>query len=136
MAKKKKNRRGAGMTRPARSGSGPAGMGGGVGGGGMGNIMAQVNKLQEEMEKTQEALAEEELTVTAGGGMVSIVVTGNKELRSIKIKPEVVDPDDVEMLEDLILAAMTEAMQKADELSEERLGPLTSGLGLPPGLGL
>ncbi|MCB0131264.1 MAG: YbaB/EbfC family nucleoid-associated protein, partial [Caldilineaceae bacterium] len=90
---------------------------------------------QEEMEKTQAALAEEELTVTAGGGMVTVIISGAKELRSIKIKPEAVDPDDVEMLEDLIMAAVTEAMKAADDLSEERMGGLTGGLGLPPGLG-
>ena len=97
--------------------------------------MSQVSKLQEEMEKTQAELADEELTVTAGGGMVTIVITGQKEVRSVKIQPEAVDPDDVEMLEDLVLAAITEALQKADELSEERMGDLTGGMGLPPGLG-
>jgi DNA-binding YbaB/EbfC family protein len=110
------------------------GFGGGMPGG-MGGLMAQVNKMQEEMEKTQAALAEEEIEVSAGGGMVTVVITGAKAVRSIKIKPEAVDPDDVEMLEDLVLAAVTEAMQKADELSEERMGGITGGLGLPPGLG-
>ena len=135
MAKKKKNRRGAGIKRPTRNVGAAPGMGG-MGGGGMGNVLAQVNKLQEEMEKTQAELAEEELTVSAGGGMVTVVISGDKELRALKIDPEVVDPEDVEMLEDLILAAISEAMQKVDELSEARLGPLTSGLGLPPGLGI
>lgn len=110
------------------------GFGGGMPGG-MGGLMAQVNKMQEEMEKTQAALAEEEIEVSAGGGMVTVVITGAKAVRSIKIKPEAVDPDDVEMLEDLVLAAVTEALQKADELSEERMGSITGGLGLPPGLG-
>ena len=113
------------------------GMGGFGGGmpGGMGGLMAQVTKMQEEMEKTQAELAEEELEVSAGGGMVTIVITGAKEVRSIKIKPEAVDPDDVEMLEDLVLAAVTEALQKADALAEERMGGVTGGLGLPPGFG-
>lgn len=125
MAKKKKGKRPSG------------GMGAGMGGmsGGMGGLMSQITKLQDEMEKTQAELAEEELEVTAGGGMVTVVITGGKELRSIKIKPEAVDPDDVEMLEDLVLAAVSEAMAKADALSEERLGALTGGMGLPPGLG-
>lgn len=125
MAKKKPKANRSGM---------PGGFGGGMPGG-MGGLMAQVTKMQEEMEKTQAELAEEELEISAGGGMVTVIITGAKEIRSIKIKPEAVDPDDVEMLEDLVLAAVTEAMQKADELSEERLGSITGGLGLPPGLG-
>jgi len=128
MAKKRKNK--GRSTLP--SGGGMPGMGGG----GMGNLMSQMQKLQEEMEKTQEELGDEEVTVTAGGGMVTVVATGAQEIRSIKIKPEVVDPDDVEMLEDLVLAAVTEALQKSQELAEERMGDLTGGLGLPPGLGL
>ena len=124
------------MAKKKKSSSRSSGFGGGgMASGGMGNLMSQVNKLQEEMEKTQAALAEEELTVTAGGGMVTVIISGAKELRSIKIKPEAVDPDDVEMLEDLIMAAVTEAMKAADDLSEERMGGLTGGLGLPPGLG-
>lgn len=124
------------MAKKKKSSSRSSGFGGGgMASGGMGNLMSQVNKLQEEMEKTQAALAEEELTVTAGGGMVTVIISGAKELRSIKIKPEAVDPDDVEMLEDLVMAAVTEAMKAADDLSEERMGGLTGGLGLPPGLG-
>jgi hypothetical protein len=103
--------------------------------GGMGGLMAQMQKLQAEMEKTQDELAQEELTVTAGGGMISVTITGKQEFRAIKINPAAVDPDDVEMLEDLVLAAVTEAMQKSQELQEERMGGLTGGLGLPPGLG-
>jgi hypothetical protein len=130
MAKKRKNK-------GRSSAPGGAGMGmPGMGGGGMGNLMSQVQKLQEEMEKAQEALAEEEVEVTAGGGMVTVVATGQQEIRSIKIAPEVVDPDDVEMLEDLVLAAVTEALQKSQELAEERMSGLTGGMGLPPGLGL
>ncbi len=107
----------------------------GMGSGGIGNLMAQVQKLQEEMEKTQAALQEEEFTVSVGGGAVTIVATGEPRLRSITIKPEVVDADDVEMLQDLILAAVNDALQKAHDLQEERMGGLTGGLGLPPGLG-
>ncbi len=126
MAKKKKSK---------RPSSGMGGFGGMGGGGGMGNLMSQMTKLQDEMERTQAELAQEELEVTAGGGMVTVIITGGKEIRSIKIKPEAVDPEDIEMLEDLVLAAVTEALDKADALAEERMGGLTGGLGLPPGLG-
>lgn len=114
------------------------GLGGGRGFGGgmpsMGGLMSQVQKLQEEMEKAQAALADEEITVSAGGGAVTIVVTGAREFRSVTIKPEVVDPDDVEMLQDLLLAAFNDALQQAKQLEDERMGSLTGGIGLPPGL--
>ena len=114
----------------------PRGMGLPAGGGlNMGNLMSQMQKLQEEMEKTQAALSQEELTVTAGGGMITVVVSGQQEIRSIAIKPEVVDPEDVEMLQDLVLTAVNEALQHSRELQEERMGGLTGGMGLPPGLG-
>lgn len=120
-------------------GSGPQPNFGGMtpnsGAGGMNNLMSQMQKLQEEMEKTQDSLADEEVTGSSGGGMVTVVATGKQEIRSIKIKPEAVDPDDVEMLEDLVLAAVVDALQKSQALAEERMGGLTSGLGLPPGLG-
>ena len=102
----------------------------------MGNLMSQMQKLQAEMEATQEELADEEVTVSSGGGMVTVVATGRQEIKSIKIQPEAVDPDDVEMLEDLVLAAVTEALLKSQEMADERLGGLTDGMGLPPGLGL
>jgi DNA-binding YbaB/EbfC family protein len=105
-----------------------------MGGGNMGGLMAQVQKLQEEMGKTQEALGQEELTVSAGGGAVTVVITGHREFKSITIKPEVIDPDDVEMLQDLLLAAVNDAVEKAKALEEERMGALTGGMGLPPGL--
>ena len=122
----------------AKKNRGRGGFGGGMGpgmGGGMGNLMSQMAKLQEEMEKTQAELAEEELSITAGGGMVTVVVTGAQVIRAIKIQPEAVDPDDVEMLEDMVLAAVTEALDKSRALQEERMGALTGGMGLPPGLG-
>lgn len=136
MAKKKKNARGARGKRGSGFGGGLPGMGGMGGGGGMGNLMNQMQKLQEEMEKTQEELGGEEVTASSGGGMVTVVASGDQQIKSIKIKPEAVDPEDVEMLEDLVMAAVTEALQKANELSEERMGGLTNGMGLPPGLGL
>ncbi|MBK8046103.1 MAG: YbaB/EbfC family nucleoid-associated protein [Anaerolineales bacterium] len=103
-------------------------------GGGMGGLMAQVQKLQDEMAKTQEALGEEEITVSAGGGAISIVITGHQEFKSITIKPEVVDPQDVEMLQDLLLAAVNDALAQVKKMEEERMGALTGGMGLPPGL--
>lgn len=126
MAKGKKKGRGP---RPPRGAPG-------LGGGGMGNLMSQMQKLQEEMEKTQAALEDEEVSVSAGGGVITVVATGQQRIKSIAIEPEVVDPEDVEMLQDLVLAAVNDALQKAQELQEERMGGLTSGLGLPPGLGL
>ena len=116
--------------------SGGAPMGGrGMGmSGGMGGLMSQVQKLQEEMGKTQEALGQEELTVTAGGGAITIVITGHREFKSITLKPEVVDPDDVEMLQDLLLAAVNDALEQVKKLEDDRMGSLTGGMGLPPGL--
>jgi hypothetical protein len=106
-----------------------------MGGGGMGNLLSQMQKLQEDMAKTQAELEGEELTVTAGGGMVTVVVSGDQRIKGITIKPEVVDPDDVEMLQDLILSAVNDALNQSRALQEERMGGLTGGLGLPPGLG-
>jgi DNA-binding YbaB/EbfC family protein len=99
-----------------------------MGGGGM---MKQFQKLQEEMAKTQAALAEETLTVTAGGGAVTIVITGDQRVRSITLKPEIVNPEDIEMLQDLIVAAVNEAVEASQAHAAQRLQPLTSGLGIP-----
>ncbi len=125
-----KNKKGRG---PARGGV--PGMGGMNMPGGMGGLMSQMQKLQDEMAKTQEALADEEVTISVGGGMVSVTATGAQEIRSITIKPEAVNPEDVELLQDMVLAAVNEALQKSKEMAEERMGALTGGLGLPPGLG-
>lgn len=99
--------------------------------GGQMDVMQQVQKLQEEMLEAQEALGEETITATAGGGAVTVVMTGQQRIQSISIAPEVVDPDDVEMLEDLITAAVNEALQRSQELATERLGALTGGLRIP-----
>ncbi len=104
-------------------------------GGGMGGMLQQIQKLQEEMLKTQEELGQETISVTAGGGAITIVVTGQQRIESIKIDPEVVDPEDVEMLQDLIVAAVNEAIEKSREMAAQRLGSLTGGLNIP-GLGL
>ncbi len=90
---------------------------GGMGGGGMGNLMGQVQKLQEEMAKAQAELENEEITVTAGGGMVTVVATGDqKDQEHRSLKREVVDPDDVEMLQDLVLAAVNDAIRQVEAL--------------------
>ena len=98
-------------------------------------LMSQMQKLQEEMEKTQATLDEEEITASVGGGVVTVVATGGQMIKSITIKPEAIDPDDVDMLQDMLLSAVNEALEKAKAISEERMGALTGGLGLPPGLG-
>jgi len=121
------------MRGPARGGL--PGMGGMNMGGGMGNLMSQMQKLQDEMEKTQNSLVDVEVTASSGGGMVTVVATASQEIRSITIKPEVVNPEDVELLQDMILAAVTDALQKGKAVADERMGALTGGMGLPPGLG-
>ena len=128
MAKKKKAPKG--YRSPGSRPKGPRAPGGGGGG----DMMAQLQVLQEEMAKQQAALAEETVEASVGGGVVKVVATGQQDIVSISIQPEVVDPDDVEMLEDLILSAVTEALELSRKLAEERMGGLTSGLGLPPGL--
>lgn len=110
------------------------GFGGFGGGGGMGNLMKQAQKMQQDMAKLQEELALRTVEVTAGGGAITVVATGKKEIKEINIKPEVVDPDDVEMLQDLILAAVNEAIRKADDMVNGEMGKLTGGLGGMPGL--
>ena len=124
-----------GKGKKPRSGIGRSGGFPGMGSGGRGNLMSPMQKLQEGMAKTQAELENEELTVSVGGGVVTVVVSGDQKIKSIAIQREVVDPDDVEMLQDLILGAVNEALDKSRALQEERMGGLTGGLGLPPGLG-
>ena len=102
---------------------------GGLGGGNMGNLMKQAQKMQKDMEKLQEELQERTVDATAGGGAVTVVASGKKEIKEIIIKPEVVDPNDVEMLQDLILAAVNEAIRKADEMMNSEMGKITGGMG-------
>ncbi len=120
-----------GKSRFSQAGFRPGGAGGAGGAGGGGGMMAQLQKLQDEMAKTQEKLAEETVEVTAGGGMIKAVMNGKQKLVSITIAPEAVDPDDVEMLQDLILAAINEAVERSTALAAERMNALTGGLGLP-----
>jgi len=101
----------------------PKGMGGGM--------AQQLQKLQQEMLETQEALGDEVVEVTAGGGAITVAITGHQRVQSITIDPEVVDPEDVEMLQDLIVAAVNEAIEKSQNMAAERLSGLTGGLGLP-----
>ena len=94
-------------------------------------MLQQLQQLQEEMVKTQEALGDETVTVTAGGGAITVVISGHQKIETITIEPEVVDPDDVEMLQDLITAAVNEAIDKSQQLAADRLGALTGGLSIP-----
>ena len=94
-------------------------------------MLQQLQKLQEEMVKTQEALGDETVTVTAGGGAITVVISGHQKIQSITIEPEVVDPDDVEMLQDLVMAAVNEAIDKSQQLAADQLGALTGGLNIP-----
>jgi len=98
---------------------------------GMGDMMKQVAKMQQKMEAIQKELAEKEVEGSAGGGMVKVVANGQQEILSIKIEKEVVDPEDVEMLEDLILSAVNQAREKAAELQSQSMGALTGGLNIP-----
>ncbi|MGB9840275.1 MULTISPECIES: YbaB/EbfC family nucleoid-associated protein [Thermovenabulum] len=99
--------------------------------GNMGKLMKQVQKMQEEMLKLQEELKQRTVEATAGGGAVKAVANGKKELVEIKIEKDVVDPEDVEMLQDLILAAVNEALNKAEEMVSTEMGKLTGGLNIP-----
>ncbi|MCL4473853.1 MAG: YbaB/EbfC family nucleoid-associated protein [Actinobacteria bacterium] len=96
-----------------------------------GKMMKQVQEMQKQMVKAQEELANEEVEASAGGGMVTVKVTGDLKIKSIKIDPGAVDPDDVEMLEDMVLAAANEAMRSAQELASSRMNGLTGGLNIP-----
>ncbi len=99
----------------------------------MGNAqqMAQMQAMQREMDKVQEEIEQMETTATAGGGAVTVTVTGKKEIKDIQIQPDVCDPDDVEMLQDLIMAAANEALRQMEEISQAEMSKFTSGLGIP-----
>lgn len=102
----------------------------------LGNLMKQAQAMQEKMAEMQSRLGQMEVEGQAGGGMVKAVVNGKGEVRRIRIEPSVVDPQDVGMLEDLVVAACNDARAKADAMSAEETQKLMGGLGLPPGLGL
>ena len=95
---------------------------GGFGGMNLNQLMKEAKKMQSDMEKSQEELAEKEFTATSGGEAVKVTVSGKKEIKELKIKPEVVDPDDIEMLEDLILTCVNEALRKVDSATNQAMG--------------
>lgn len=97
------------------------GFGGGFGGANLQQLMRQAQKMQEDIEKAKEEIANSEFTGKAGGGMVEIVLSGTRQVKSFKIKPEVVDPDDVEMLEDLIVAAFNDGLEQISKMEKEKL---------------
>ena len=99
------------------------------GGGDMQKQLRQLQQMQAEMEKTQEELAQKEITTTAGGGAIEVTVNGNKEITKLVIDKDVVDPDDVEMLQDLVMAAVNEAMRQMEELAEAEMNKYTGGFG-------
>ncbi len=101
----------------------------------MQKMMRQLQKMQSKVNKLQEELGERTVEASAGGGMVKVVVTGSQEIQSISIQPEVVDPDDVEMLQDLVVAAVNEGLRKAREMINEEMAKITGGINLNlPGL--
>ena len=114
----------------AKRGGFPGGMGMP---GNMNNLMKQAQKMQKQMEESQKALEEKEFTASAGGGAVEVTVSGKKEITSVKLKEEVVDPEDIEMLEDLIMAAVNEALRKVEEETASSMSKLTGGMGLGGG---
>ena len=100
----------------------------------IGNLVKQAQRMKAEMEKIQEEAAAKRVEGTAGGGMVTVVCNGRGDVVEVKIDREVADPDDLEMLQDLVVAAANDALRKARELLAQEMGRLTGGLGLPPGL--
>ena len=104
---------------------------GGIGGANMNQMIKQAQKMQQDMLKMQEELDQMTVEASSGGGMVTVTATAKKEITAIKIKPEAVDPEDVEMLEDLILSAVREALSQADKVSAEQMGKITGGMNMP-----
>ena len=110
---------------------GRGGFPGMMGGGNMQQLARQAQKLQQQMQKMQEEVEAREFEASSGGGMVTVKVNGKREVLSIEIKPEAVDPDDVEMLQDLVLAAVNEALRSAADTVEREMGKLTGGMSMP-----
>ena len=110
----------------AKRGGFPGGMPGN-----MNNMMKQAQKMQQEMLKAQQELEEKEVEATAGGGAVTVKVSGKKQITEINLAPEVVDPDDIEMLQDLIMVAVNDALNKIDEEAANRMGKITGGINIP-----
>lgn len=101
------------------------------GGGNMNNMIRQAQKMQQEMEKAQEEIEQNEIETSSGGGMVTVKINGKKQLTEVTIKPEAVDPDDVEMLQDLVMVAVNDAIKKVDEIAAEKMSRLTGGMNIP-----
>ncbi len=99
------------------------------------NMMAQMQAMQQQMAEAQEALAHETVTVTTGGGAITVVMTGHQRVQSITLNPEVLDPEDVEMLQDMLMSAVNAAIEQSQALSAERMEGITGGLDLGGGLG-
>ncbi len=99
------------------------------------DMMRQIEQMQRKMEKAQAEVAASTVEGSAGGGVVTVSMSGDQEMRSITIQPEVVDPEDIETLQDLVVAAVSDALERSKKLQADRLGEVTGGLGLPPGLG-
>ena len=104
---------------------------GGFGGGNMNNLLKQAQKLQKDMEEAKKNLEEKEFEVTSGGGVISVKMNGKKEILELNLKPEVVDPEDIEMLQDLIISCINEAYKKVDEESNKEMSKLTGGFNIP-----
>ncbi len=104
---------------------------GGFGGANMNNMMRQMQKIQRKMEETQEKVNETEMEANSGGGAVTVKINGKREILSVKIDPEIVDPEDVEMLEDLVMVAVNDAIKQAGQLQENEMGRITGGLNIP-----
>lgn len=98
---------------------------------GMGNLMKQAQQMQKRMLKLQEEMAQKTVEASVGGGMVTVTVNGKNEILQVKIEPQVVDPDDVEMLEDLVVAGVNEALRKAQEMVSEEMSKVTGGMKIP-----
>lgn len=114
------------MGKGMRAGKKPSG-----GGGGMQKQLQQMQAMQRKMEVLQAEIEEKEVTTTAGGGAVTVTVSGKKEVTGLALKPEVVDPEDIEMLQDLIMVAVNEGLRQIEEISNSEMGKLTGGLGIP-----
>ena len=109
----------------------PKGFGGMPGGMNMNNLMKQAQKMQKQMAEMQEDLANKTLEVSAGGGAIKVIVTGEKQIKELTISPDVVDPDDVEMLQDLVISAVNEAMRQMEESVSSQMSKITGGMNLP-----
>ena len=107
-----------------------------AGAGNMANLMKQAQKMQEEMDEARQELAEKEYEIKAGGGAVTLVITGKKEIKSLEISEEIVDPDDIETLSDILIAAFNEAVKQVDSDSESRMSQITNSINIPaiPGM--